>query len=75
MEQLQRDCGELCHWSKQYPADEAGAHRLAGDALELLEGFGLVSGTEDGAAWRIRPATARFAAGAPAVRRVAALNR
>ena len=75
IEQLQRDYGELCHWSKQYPADDAGAARLTTDALELLEGFGLVAGTEACAAWRIRPATARFAAGAPAARRVAALNR
>ncbi|HLL52761.1 MAG TPA: TIGR02678 family protein [Myxococcaceae bacterium] len=73
--QLQRDQGELCHWSKQYSADEPGSCRLAVDALELLEGFGLVSRTEDGTSWRVRPAAARFAAGAPTARRKSAPRR
>jgi uncharacterized protein (TIGR02678 family) len=73
--QLHRDFGELCHWSKQYPADEEGCTRLAADALELLESFGLVQrnpgpsspdskeGREE--QWRVRPALARFRPSAP----------
>jgi len=68
---LHRDFGESCHWSKQYPADDDGCRRLCAEALDLLEGFGLVSSTASG--WRVRPAVARFpprSPGAPPRREV-----
>ena len=49
-------------WSKAYPADGEGARRLAGDALALLEAFGLARHSADG--WSPRPAVARFVPGA-----------
>jgi uncharacterized protein (TIGR02678 family) len=58
---LQVDFGEPCRWSKEYGAD--GGEQLAAEALELLEGFGLVMRAQDGV--RIRPAIARFRPTAP----------
>ncbi|MBS2028779.1 MAG: TIGR02678 family protein [Deltaproteobacteria bacterium] len=60
---LQRDFGERCGWSKQYPPDDDGCGRLADEALRLLEAFDLASESGDG--WRARPAIARFRPGAP----------
>lgn len=61
---LIQDYAARCGWSKQYLEAEAGARRLAGDALALLEGFDLV--VRQGQAWQARPALARFAPAAPA---------
>jgi uncharacterized protein (TIGR02678 family) len=57
------DYGQRCHWSKRYLDSDTGAARLAGDAMELLEQFGLAKHTEAG--WQARPAITRFAPGAP----------
>ena len=47
-----------CAWSRAYVDDPAGAARLAADAMDLLERFGLAE-RRDGR-WRPRPAIARF---------------
>lgn len=56
---LQADFGEVCHWSRGYPANEAGSRQLAADVIELLESFAMVS-VEDSSKLRVRPAIARF---------------
>lgn len=60
--QLQEEYAEISNWSQEYPPTAEGARRLATDALELLEGFGLVARAGD-AAWVARPPIARFAPG------------
>ncbi len=52
------DYADVCHWSRQYGRDDAGAAQLSSDALELLEAFGLVRRTQTDVV--IRPAIARF---------------
>lgn len=61
--QLQGDHAEVSHWSKEYPRTPEGASRLAADALDLLEAFGLVA-RAGSSGWVARPPIARFAPGA-----------